>query len=214
MHEPNISSVTNMKNEIVKAGDGNIHLSSLGVQFDGDIPEQSVDDLLHKFGSVTRGCMFIIGDTINFSQSKWGEKYEHWMKLTGLEYQTLAHAASIARKVQFCLRRQKLTYDHHKMIAPLPPEEQKHWLDLAEHERMSSRRLRKSLLLGRPATDEDMEMGTDKGIENVHPYVNGVCGFWRKLNDLGWVKRAGTEKLRAFKRDLQPVVDIYNTLPD
>jgi hypothetical protein len=59
-----------------------------------------------------------------------------------------------------------------------------------------------------------MEMGTDKGIENVHPYVNSICGFWGKLKEFGWVKRAGTEKLRAFKRDLQPVVDIYNTLPD
>jgi len=129
-----------------------------------------------------------------------------------LEYQMHANAASVARKVQFYLRREKLTYDHHKMVAALQPEDQKRWLDSAEQQKMSSRRLRKSLLLGRPATDEDMEAGNDKGIENVHPFVNGVCGFWRKLNDSGWVKRAGIEKLRAFKRDLQPVVDI--TLPD
>jgi hypothetical protein len=203
-----------MKNEIVKAGDGTIQLSSLGVQFEGEIPESAVDDLLQKAGKAARGCLFIIGDAINFANGKYGEKYDHWMQLTGLEYQTLANAASIARKVQFYLRRENLTYDHHKMIAALHPEEQKHWLDLAEKEGMSSRRFRKSLLLGRPATDEDMEAGKDCGIENVHPYVNGVCGFWRKLNDSGWVKRAGTEKLRAFKRDLQPVVDIYEQLPD
>lgn len=214
MHEPNTSSVEIMSSEIIKAGDGTIHLSSLGVQFDGDVPEQSVDNLLRDIGSVTRGCMFVIGDAINYAEGKWGDKYEHWIAVSGLEYGTLRNAASVARKVHLSLRSDNLTYDHHKMIAPLPPDEQRHWLDLAEEKGMSSRRLRKSLLLGRPATDEDMEMGTDKGIENVHPYVNSICGFWGKLKEFGWVKRAGTEKLRAFKRDLQPVVDIYNTLPD
>jgi hypothetical protein len=203
-----------MKNEIVKAGDGNIQINSLGVQFDGNIPEQAVDDLLQKFGSVARGCLFIIGDAINFAENRYGEKYDHWMQLTGMEYQTLRNAAWVARKLELSLRRDNLTYDHHKLVARLHPEEQKHWLDTAEEKGMSSRRLHKSLLLGRPATDEDMEMGTDKGIENVHPYVNSICGFWGKLKEFGWVKRAGTEKLRAFKRDLQPVVDIYNTLPD
>ena len=203
-----------MSNEIVKAGDGTIHVSALGVQFDGDVPEHVLDELMQKAGKVARGCLFIIGDAINFAEGKYGEKYEHWMRLTNLEYQTLANAASVARNVQFYLRRENLTYDHHKMVAALQPEDQKRWLDAATEQKMSSRRLRKSLLLGRPATDEDMEAGNDKGIENVHPYVNGVCGFWRKLNDSGWVKRAGIEKLRAFKRDLQPVVDIYNSLPD
>jgi hypothetical protein len=214
MREPNTSSVEIMSSEIIKAGNGNIHISDLGVQFDGDIPESAVDDLLRNAGRAARGCIFIIGDAINYANGKYGEKYDRWRELTGLEYQTLMHATSIARKIEICRRRQNLTFEHHKLVAPLPPEEQTHWLDMAEREGFSKRRLAKSLLLGRPATDEDMEAGKDCGIENVHPYVNGVCGFWRKLNDLGWVKRAGTEKLRAFKRDLQPVVDIYNTLPD
>ena len=202
-----------MSNEIVKAGNGTIHVSTLGVQFEGEVPEHAVDDLLKKAGTVARGCLFIIGDAINFACGNYGEKYEHWRGLTGLEYQTLMNASWIARKIEISLRRENLTYDHHKLVARLEPDEQKRWLDTATEQNMSSRRLRKSLLLGRPATDEDMEAGNDKGIENVHPYVNGVCGFWRKLNDSGWVKHAGIEKLRSFKRDLQPVVDIYNTLP-
>jgi len=70
-----------MNNEIVKAGDGTIQLSSLGVQFEGDVSEQAVDDLLRKAGTVARGCMFIIGDAINFANGKYGEKYDHWMRL-------------------------------------------------------------------------------------------------------------------------------------
>ena len=130
MHEPNTSSDTNMKNEIVKAGDGTICLSRLGVQFEGDVPEESVDSLLRDLGSVTRGCMFVIGDAINYAEGKWGDKYEHWIAVSGLEYGTLRNAASVARKVHLSLRSDNLTYDHHKMVAPLHPDEQKHWLDL------------------------------------------------------------------------------------
>ncbi len=203
-----------MKNEIVKIGDGNIQISSLGLQFNGDVPEQAIDELLQKFGTVTRGCMFILGDAINYAENKWGDKYEHWIAVTGLEYQTLRNAGWIARKIELSRRRDTLTFEHHKLVARLEPDEQTRWLDLAEREGFSKRRLAKSLLLGRPATDEDMDAGKDKGIENVHPYVNRICGFWGMLKEMGWVKRAGEEKLRAFKRDLQPVVDIYNTLPD
>ena len=204
-----------MNNEIVKAGDGTIHLSRLGVQFDGDVPEDAVDELMRNAGSAARGCHFIVGDAINYANGKYGEKYDRWMQLTGLEYQTLMNLTSIARKIEFSRRRENLTFEHHKLVARLDPTEQTRWLDMAEREGFSKRRLAKSLLFGRPATDEEMDTEkNDKGIENVHPYVNRICGFWGKLKEFGWVKNAGVEKLRAFKRDLQPVVDIYNTLPD
>jgi len=204
-----------MSNEIIAAGEGTVHVTRLGVEFEGEVPEQTVDDLLRDAGSFARGCLFIIGDAINYAQGKWGEKYDRWIELTGLEYQTLRNASWIARKIDLSVRRDNLTFDHHKIIARLAPAEQGHWLDLAVQNGMSTRRLRKSLLLGRPATDADMQAEkNDSGIENVHPYVNRICGFWGKLTRAGWVKSAGVEKLRAFKRDLQPVVDIYNQLPD
>jgi len=204
-----------MKAEIVKAGDGTIQVSSLGVQFTGDVPEDAVDDLMRKAGTVARGCLFIIGDAINFANGRYGEKFDHWMRLTGLEYQTLCNVSSIAGKIELSRRRHNLTFEHHKLVAPLTPGEQEHWLDLTEKDGMSTRRLRKSILLGRPATDEDMEAnGGGGGHENVHPYVNSIVYFWRKLNNAGWVANAGVEELRTLRRDLQPVIDIYNQLPD
>jgi hypothetical protein len=204
-----------MNNEIVKASDGPIHVSRLGVTFNGDVPEQVIDELMRNVGGAARGCLFIIGDAINYANDKYGDKYDRWMSLTGLEYQTLRNAGWIARKIELSRRRDNLTYEHHKLVASLVPDEQTRWLDMAEREGFSKRRLAKSLLFGRSATDEEMDAEkNDKGIENVHPYVNRICGFWGKLKESGWVKNAGVEKLRAFKRDLQPVVDIYNTLPD
>jgi len=202
-----------MSNEIIAAGDGKISVTRLGAQFEGEVPEQAVSQLLRDAGSFTRGCLFIIGDAINYAEGKWGEKYDQWMDITGLEYQTLRHSSSIAAKVDLCRRRHNLTFEHHKLVAPLDPHEQERWLELAEG--MSVRRLRKSLCLGRVATEEDMEGDpNDKRTENVVPYVTRIEIFWKKLVRNGWVKNAGPEKLRDFKVTLKPVVDIYNGLPD
>jgi hypothetical protein len=48
--------------------------------------------------------------------------------------------------------------------------------------RMSTRRLRKSLCLGRVANDADLEPDpADKGQLNYIPLVNRICCWWRRL---------------------------------
>ena len=46
----------------------------------------------------------------------------------------------------------------------------------------------------------------------MHPYVNRIVAFFGKLRAGGWLDDATPEKRAALKRDLQPVVDIYNQL--
>lgn len=214
MHEHKTESAGIMNSEIIKSGDATMQVSRLGVKFNGEVSLSQVESLLTEAGSVTRGCMFILGDAINYAEGRWGDKYDRWLEITGLEYQTLRNAAWVARSVDLSLRRDNLTFDHHKLVASLDAAEQERWLNLTDREGMSVRRMRKSLLLGRPVTDEEMETCADGGIENVHPYVNRLCAFWGKLKRKGWVASAGAEKLRGLKSDLQPVVDIYNELPD
>jgi hypothetical protein len=49
---------------------------------------------------------------------------------------------------------------------------------------MSTRRLRKSLCLGRVATQADLEPDpADKGIENHIPFVNRLALWWRHLQE-------------------------------
>ena len=95
---------------------------------------------------------------------------------------------------------------------------QRHWIDLchAEEEagrRISTRRLRKSLSLGRVATPADLEPEpADKGIENHIPFVNRLVGWWRRMQDARFLATATREQREALKRDLEPVVQIYNQL--
>jgi hypothetical protein len=79
--------------------------------------------------------------------------------------------------------------------------------------RMSTRRLRKSLNLGRVATDKDLEPeDADKGIENHIPFVNRLVVWWKRMQSERFLANATDEQRAALKRDLEPVVAIYEQL--
>jgi len=206
-------STTNANSEIIPAGDGSIHLTALGAQFKGDVSEEAVDELLQKSGRLARGCMFIIGDAINYANGKWGEKYDRWIELTGLEYQTLRNSASIAGKIDLYRRRYNLTFEHHKLVAPLDPEAQTSWLDLTEKHHMSKRRLRKSIIMGRVLGLDEMELDpADRGKMTYMAYILRFRQWWRMRTENDPVEQWDDELRGMLKRDMQPIVDIYNQL--
>lgn len=53
-------------------------------------------------------------------------------KFAGKEYETLMNWGSVARKVETSRRNEVLDYEHHVVVAPLPPAEQTYWLNFAE----------------------------------------------------------------------------------
>jgi hypothetical protein len=78
---------------------------------------------------------------------------------------------------------------------------------------MSTRRLRKSLNLGHVATDKDMEPDdSDKGIDNHIPFVNRLSVWWKRMKANRFLDTATDEQREALKRDLEPIVTIYNQL--
>jgi hypothetical protein len=78
---------------------------------------------------------------------------------------------------------------------------------------MSTRRLRKSLNLGRIATQNDLEPDdSDKGIENHIPFVNRLVVWWKRMQTDRFLSEASDEQRAAIKRDLEPVIAIYNQL--
>ena len=93
-----------------------------------------------------KAIQWACGDWLNYGEECWGEMYAQAMGETGQDYGTLAHYKWVASRVQFCLRRQKLEWSHHKEVAPLKPPEQIMWLDRAEQgdngKRWSVRQLR------------------------------------------------------------------------
>ncbi|PAW60833.1 MAG: hypothetical protein B9S36_07540 [Verrucomicrobiia bacterium Tous-C2TDCM] len=177
---------------------------------------------------------FVIGDWLlygldRFAKSEKGdprhttsrvrsEDYEAAIHLTGLDRATLQTYAHVSRKVPSSLRNKDLSWEHHKIVAKLPPVDQQYWLKLAAHrladgQPVSTRRLRRSISSGRLLDTEEVSLPeNDKGIENHIPFVNRLVSWWSRMRDQGWTDDASSEQRAALKRDLEPIVRIYREL--
>jgi phage N-6-adenine-methyltransferase len=86
-----------------------------------------------------------VGDWLNYGEQRWGEMYAQAEVTTGWDYQRLANAKWVASRVHFSLRQENLKFSHHAEVASLSPEEQAAWLNRAEYESWSVRRLREEI---------------------------------------------------------------------
>ena len=79
--------------------------------------------------------------------------------------------------------------------------------------RMSSRRLRRSIEAGRILTVDELQSDpADTGVLNHIPFVNRLVGWWGRMRAADWLKTASLEKRAALKRDLHPIIEIYEQL--
>lgn len=176
------------------------------------LPEDLTLEEWNRFGDflaqANNSVGFWVGDWINFGEQKWGEKYASAMDLTGFEYQTLAQYASVAHKVNFYTRVQTLTFRHHRQVASLPPSEQSRWLKLAEDHGLSSRLLALSIQAGKVLKEAPQSL---PAVKTHIPYVNRIVAWWRDKAKES-LQDASPEHRQAIRRDLLPIVEIYNEL--
>ena len=206
-----------------------VSISPVGMQISSELSFEEWSELATSIGQAARSIGFIIGDWLVYGQSLFGTEgfadrrvdsasYQLAINATGLDLSTLQNYAYVSRNMPFSLRSERLSWEHHRLVAKLPETEQQEWIEacLAEEDagrRMSTRRLRKSLNLGRIATQNDLEPDdSDKGIENHIPFVNRLVVWWKRMQADRFLSEASDEQRAAIKRDLEPVITIYNQL--
>jgi hypothetical protein len=212
-----------------------VTLSDLGLDVNSPLTHEEWRDIGRHIGQAMRSAAFVIGDWLVYGEGRdaqitfWPDipeadevsprLYNEAVELTGMDRTTLHVYAHVARNVPRLLRNKALSWEHHKKIAKVKDGAEKaRWLKLASDKQVagdpvSTRRLARSIEAGRLLSVSELESSDDdQGIENVHPYVNRICAFWGKLRRGGWLKTATPDKRAALKRDLEPVVAIYNEL--
>jgi hypothetical protein len=189
-------------------------ITPTGIDFHQELSFDEWDELGTKLTPVANSIRFIVGDWINYGEAHYGEKYEEALKRTGLAYTTLAHYAYVARKVEFCLRKQNLDYCIHATVAKLKtPEEKQHWLDVAEKDDMTVRRLRKSINFGRIATEEEVQGDpADRGYVTYLALLNRLRRWWKRETGKAPVDDWDEERREVLKKDFKLILDIYEAL--
>ncbi|MCF7675127.1 MAG: hypothetical protein K9N23_13765 [Akkermansiaceae bacterium] len=206
-----------------------VSVSRLGMCINGNLSIEEWQELATSIGELATSIAFIVGDWLVYGQGLFGKdgypdkkvdhpSYQLALKATGLDLSTLQNYAYVSRSVPYSLRSERLSWEHHRLLAKLPDADMQGWIKTCEAEedagrRISTRRLRKSLSLGRVATAADLQPDdSDNGQENHIPLVNRFCGWWRRLQTSRFLATATREQRAAMKRDLEPIINIYNQL--
>ena len=208
-------------------------ISRTGLEVHDHLSFEEWSSLAPMLNEAARGVAFVIGDWLIYGKDRFGEEkgkgknsasrvrsedYEAAVALTGLDRATLHNYAWVARRTPSSLRNEALSWEHHRVVAKLPEPDQKRWLKIAAENQhngkpVSTRRLRRSISAGRLLkTDEVNLPENDRGIENHIPFVNRLVAWWARMRERGWQDEATPEQRAAVKRDLEPIVSIYNEL--
>lgn len=221
-------------NDELTINNDKVTVTEVGLQFHDRLTDEEWTALGRRIGRVSKAAMFMVGDWLIHGEEELGggkrggdrrspgaqgrpeeieERYERAKEITGLEIETLARAAWVCRSVPIKCRRRHLFFEHHKVVAKLDESAQDKWLKLAEKHKMGKRRLARSIEAGRVLTPKELEPDpNDKPIETFNVWVNRICGLHRRFIDAGYIAEASREKKEAMRRDLRPVVDIYEEL--
>jgi hypothetical protein len=100
----------------------------------GDLAEPDWLATGRRLGAIGRGSHWWIGDWARHGASRWGDRYSEAARVTGYDRSTLRSMAWIASKIDASRRNEKLTWDHHVLVASLDPAEQEYWLTRAAEE--------------------------------------------------------------------------------
>ena len=195
-------------------------ITELGIEFRKELPFEEWTALGKKLMRVGKSIGFLLGDWLNYGErlyygsGEYGEKYTEAIRTaTGFDYQTLANFGYVARKVEFSCRQENLGFEHHAVVAKLKPEEQKKWLTAASSEKMGKRRLRASINAGRVLSVEEVTPDpADKGQTFYLLFINRLCQWFAKRTEHDPVAKWTPELRAMLKRQLQPIVNIFNTL--
>ncbi|MEI6534601.1 MAG: hypothetical protein WCN98_04610 [Verrucomicrobiaceae bacterium] len=183
--------------------------------------------LAPRLNEASRCVAFLIGDWLIYGEARFNngtgkpsrrvrsEDYERAISSTGLDRTTLHAYAHVARKVQPATRLEALSWEHHKAVAKLKSHDQVRWLRIAAESggSVSSRRLRKSITAGRLLSVAELKLDpADRGIPNHIPHINRLRAWWADMKKAHWLECASKVQRARLKRDLLPVIKIFEQL--
>jgi hypothetical protein len=193
-----------------------ITIDPTGIQFHEELSFDEWNTIGQNLVPVAKSIGFIVGDWLNYGAARYGEKYTEATGSTGLAYETLKMYAHVARCVERLSRNHNLDWTHHKAVAKIKdPDEQRRWLQLADTDSMSVKRLRKSISAGRHLSREEASQDNDPADRGQVTYLsilNELRRWLKRETDKAPVHKWDDERRSALKDDFSFVVDFVESL--
>lgn len=147
--KPRNGIVSIPQNAIVATEDGaleyrSFRLTRIGLQTSNGSYEDwmQLGVFLHQMqGSL----QWLIGDWINQGETVYGQTYEQIASMMGFEKTTLYDYAYVARRIDFSIRIENLSFGHHQIVVALEPDQQRYWLEQAAVGEWSIAKLRQAI---------------------------------------------------------------------
>ena len=205
--------------------------TSVGLIIEGELDFDHWKAIAANFGQALRSAAFCIGDWLVYGEDKWGkqlalpgmdaprgqvtsEAYTEAMSLTGLDLSTLRTYASVCRSIPIADRNARLSFEHHKALAPIHPQKRPEWLALVSTQTapVSVRKLRASIRLAgdrpRLASNEELiSRPASAGHDNYVPHLQRLVTVLRKT-----VPAMTPEQRQALKEDSAQLAAILQAL--
>lgn len=166
--------------------------------------------------------MWLLGDWLAYGEGKakqWGDKYTEALEASGYSYQTAANALCVSKALSFSNRLEKLSWSHHQEVVfglGVDAGEKKYikWLALALEHGLSRRELTASIKLGRVVRLAELqaEAESNQGLGTVHAVKTAFVRALNQARRLRDVDQWTPAQKTAWKRELQPIVDLYARL--
>ena len=102
-------------------------------------------DVGRRLISLSDGVAFWVGDWLAYGEWRYGDKYRTALTELELSYDRIRDYAYVAGNVPEPVRRDDLTWSHHRVVAKLIPAEQETWLARAAEAGWSYRQLAEEL---------------------------------------------------------------------
>ena len=110
-----------------------------------NVPYDQWEAIFTQLRQIQNALPWYIGDLLQYGEAHYGETYAQAVEETGYSVQTLTNYKYVSGHVPPENRKATLKYTHHALVAALPVDEQKVWLEKAENEHMDTQALREEL---------------------------------------------------------------------
>ena len=186
-------------------------VSLTGARFDQSITFEEWAEIGKRCVKVNEAVQWVIGDWANWGSSQYSEKleerYQVAVEATGYCSKSIIELRRVSKNVDVSRRLEELSWSHHQAVSGVEdPELQAKFLRIAHKKGLSVSELRK--LVRAEAAEDVKETPAGQATTSPISQLTELC-LWFSHQDITSMPKAAREN---WKRDLKPLVEIYNRL--